>query len=212
MMDETARELIAQWKRQFPTAREGSPSTIDLAAGEIRAARDAEVESELWGQVGALELSLAQRRDVADAVELAQPVESSTFGTDAVATAALVNKAVDLHGAAVEAALSGDQAALSAALQAHANALRAVAGSTPSAAGSDPSQYHPPPVGVGDDSPAHRTVAPARRRQPPEPERRTDLSARRRLASHRVRPRLTQSSLAPAEIPMCRARPGAAAA
>jgi hypothetical protein len=144
MMDETARELIAQWKRQFPTAREGSPSTIDLAAGEIRAARDAEVESELWGQVGALELSLAQRRDVANAVELATVPAMQVLIPDQVATQA--NVAADAHVDAVTAAVDGDQTALAAALAQHSAALQAIAASAPSATGSDPSQYKSVPA------------------------------------------------------------------
>jgi hypothetical protein len=132
-MNETSREVIVQWKRDYPTAREGSPSTIDLAAGQIKARQDADVEAKLWDQVDAL------------AVELAAPAVQARL-PDQPTVAALNNAAVDAHTAAVTAAVSGDEAALESSLAEHAGALRALYDSAQSSAGPTPDQYRPAPA------------------------------------------------------------------
>jgi hypothetical protein len=52
-MDETTRDVIARWKRDFPMTHERPSTTFELA-NQLLAARDAAMESDLWDQVDAL--------------------------------------------------------------------------------------------------------------------------------------------------------------
>jgi hypothetical protein len=143
-MNEDQRAILEQWARDYPTAQEGSPSTIDLAAGQIRARRDAAVEADLWAQVDALGDALA--------VELAAPAEQLLI-PEQVAT--LNNVAVDAHVEAVTAAVNGDESALESALAQHAATLRSLADSAPSA-GPTPDQYRWAPA---PSTPTHPLIA-----------------------------------------------------
>lgn len=129
-MNEDQREILEQWARDYPTAREGSPSTIDLAAGHIRDRREAATVAELSAQIDELGLSLAMRRDIADAVELAAPAISARV-PDQPTVAPQANAAHDSHVDAITAAISGDRVGLQTALAAHARTLYGLLVDTP---------------------------------------------------------------------------------
>jgi hypothetical protein len=144
-MNEDQRDILARWRAEYPTAQEGAPSTVDLAASQIRDRREQAAVAELSQQIDALGDAVA--------LDLASTPAIQELDPDAIGGA--LGLAEDHHEAATLAAVAGDQAALENALQAHADALRSLAASAP-ASGADPSQYRPAPA---PSTPSHPLIA-----------------------------------------------------
>jgi hypothetical protein len=133
-MNEDQREILARWRTEYPTAQEGAPSTVDLAANQIRDRREAATVAELTADIDALGDAVA--------LDLASTPAMQKLIPEQVAT--LNNVAVDAHTGAVTAAVNGDESALETALAQHAAALRSLAATPASEA--DASQYRPTPA------------------------------------------------------------------